>query len=71
MDSMFDALTEDRQMWIDAGLEKHLIIGKFRSSPCAWGDYSWMEYDKPFDCVYSHDKDQIVPGLITLTRMSK
>jgi hypothetical protein len=59
------------QMWVDAGLEKHLIIGKFRSSPCAWGDYSWMEYDKPFDCVYSYDKDQIVPGLITLRYTSK
>jgi hypothetical protein len=62
---------EYRQMWADAGLEKHRIIGKFRSSPCAGGDYSWMEYDKPFDCVYSHDKDQIVPGLITLTYTSK
>jgi hypothetical protein len=69
MDSMFDALTEDRQLWIDAGLEKHLIIGKFRSSPCARGDYSWMEYDEPFECVYSYDKNQKVPGLITLTHV--
>jgi len=66
MDSMFDALTEDRQLWIDAGLEKQRIIGKFRSSPCIQGYYSWMEYDEPFECIYSYDKNQILPGLITL-----
>jgi hypothetical protein len=69
MDSMFDGLTEDRQIWIDAGLENHLIIGKFRSSPCYSGDYSWMEYDKPFDCIYSCDPEKPVSGLITFKRI--
>jgi hypothetical protein len=64
MDSMLDS-EEDRKSWTDAGLEKHLIIGKFRSSPCARGDYSWMEYYEPFDCVYTEDSRDEVPGLIT------
>jgi hypothetical protein len=70
MDSMFYS-DEDRKPWIDAGLEKYRIIGKFRSSPCAQGDYSWMEYDEPFHCVYSYDKNQTVAGLITLTHLKK
>ena len=65
MDSMLNS-KEDRQIWTDAGLENHHIIGKFRSSPCAQGNYSWMEYYEPFDCVYSEDKGEEVPGLITL-----
>ena len=63
MDTMFDS-DEDRKPWIDAGLEKYLIIGKFRSSPCARGDYSWMEYYEPFECVYAEDKSENVAGLI-------
>jgi hypothetical protein len=27
-------------------------IGKFRSSPCARGDYYWMNIDKYFDMFY-------------------
>lgn len=63
MDSMLNS-KEDRQIWIDAGLENRAIIGKFRSSPCVQGKYSWMEYYEPFDCVYSEDKGEEVPGLI-------
>jgi len=70
MDSMFYS-DDDRKPWIDAGLEKHRIIGKFRSSPCARGDYSWMEYDEPFHCVYRYDENQTVAGLITLTHLKK
>ena len=29
------------------------LLGKFRSRPCASGNYSWMEYDEPFHCEYS------------------
>ena len=43
--------TDNRKLWKDKGLEKYLIIGKFRSSPCARGDYSWMEYDI-FECKH-------------------
>jgi hypothetical protein len=52
MDSMFEA-GYDREAWATAGLENHLVIGKFRSSPCASGNYSWMEYYEPFDCIYT------------------
>ncbi len=52
MDSMLDS-NEDLKMWKDAGLAKKLILGKFRSDPCFQGNYSWMEYDEPFDCIFT------------------
>lgn len=70
MDSMLDS-EEDRKSWTDAGLEKHLIIGKFRSSPCTRGDYSWMEYYEPFDCVYTEESSDEIPGLITFQYYNK
>jgi hypothetical protein len=66
LDSMFTN-KEDRKLWIKAGLEKHHSIGKFRSDPCASGDYSWMDYDEPFDCIYSETSEEI-KGLITLVQ---
>jgi hypothetical protein len=64
LDSMVDA-EADRLTWTSAGLAKHLIIGKFRSGPCASGNYSWMEYDEPFECTYSeNDHDNDVKGLV-------
>jgi hypothetical protein len=42
-------------------------IGKFRSDPCASGNYSWMEYDDEFQCEYSKIPENI-SGLITLTQ---
>ena len=48
-----DVFYDDRKIWKDNGLEKHLIIGKFRSSPCASGNYSWLDYDEPFQCIYT------------------
>jgi len=54
LDSMFDdVFYDDRKIWKDNGLEKHLIIGKFRSSPCASGNYSWLDYDEPFQYIYT------------------
>ena len=39
--------------WIAAGLRPGEHVGKFRSKPCASGDYSWMDYDNsPFDIIY-------------------
>ena len=66
LDSMF-ANNEDRELWIKAGLKNHHIIGKFHSDPCIQGEYSWMEYDEPFDCIYTETTDAI-KGLITLVR---
>lgn len=67
MDSMFgdDA---DCELWKAAGLEKHSIIGKFRSEPCIQGNYSWMEYYEPFDCIYSETYGE-VKGLITFIQL--
>ena len=66
MDSMFNDHS-DCDIWKTAGLGKHLIIGKFRSDPCASGNYSWMEYYEPFECVYSEiaNSGDEVKGLIT------
>ena len=39
--------------WIQDGFRVGYQIGKFRSKPCASGDYSWMDYDNsPFDIIY-------------------
>jgi hypothetical protein len=64
---LFD--TEDRKIWEDAGLAKHTIVGKFRSSPCASRNYSWMEYDEPFDCVYSECDNGEVKGQINFIKI--
>jgi hypothetical protein len=42
-------------------------IGKFRSDPCASGNYSWMEYDDEFECEYSKIPGNI-SGLITFIK---
>jgi hypothetical protein len=68
LNSMFTD-SEDREMWKKKGLGdyKYLNIGKFRSNPCASGNYSWMEYDdSPFECVYSKLEEPIenVDGLV-------
>lgn len=69
MDSMFYS-GPDCDLWTKAGLGKHTIIGKFRSQPCASGNYSWMEYDEPFHCTYSEIADEQVKGLILFTKSS-
>ena len=68
LQSMFET-KEDRQLWIDAGLDDMHIVGKFRSNPCYSGNYSWMEYYKPFDCVYTKLEvpENNVSGLITFS----
>jgi len=43
----------------------HGYIGKFRSNPCASGNYSWMETND-YKCVYSEPNENEVNGLITL-----
>lgn len=66
IDSMFSN-EDDRSAWKNAGLEKYLNVGKFRSDPCASGNYSWMEYYEPFDCIYTETSDK-VKGLITFVK---
>jgi hypothetical protein len=49
LDSMFyDDI--DQQRW--KGLERHTIVGKFWSKSSIFGEYSSMEYDEPFHCIY-------------------
>ncbi len=39
-------------------------IGKFRSNPCASGNYYWIE-DDLFNCVYSENAENDIIGLMT------
>jgi hypothetical protein len=62
----------DWKLWREGGLKWYVNLGKFRSDPCASGNYSWMEWEHIFDCVYSEcaptfdprTKEPIV-GLVT------
>jgi hypothetical protein len=60
---------EDWEPWNKKGfcVSRYSIIGKFRSDPCASGNYSWLEYDDPFECIYSELKEPIenASGLMT------
>lgn len=51
--SMFEHSSKDRQIWIEKGFEKYTNIGQFRSSPCASGNYSWIDYEDIFECIFS------------------
>jgi hypothetical protein len=64
---------EDRKLWDNNEELKHIIlIGKFRSDPCASGNYSWIGWDDTeclISCVYSeieNPKDKI-KGLMTFS----
>ena len=71
MHTMFNTV-EDMNLWFDKGLEKCVNIGKFRSSPCASGNYSWLDADDIFDCVYTElETENEVKGLITLSLKSQ
>lgn len=64
--------SEKRKIWNNKGLNSVVNIGKFRSQPCASGDYSWLDYDNIFDCVYSELSENLNPenkirGLITFS----
>jgi hypothetical protein len=61
---------EDRKLWdtLDNGRYKNITtIGKFRSNPCASGNYSWIDYDAIFDCLYSENSENIIKGVITFS----
>lgn len=65
MTTMFGIEQADQyRQWKDAGLQHYTYIGKFRSRPCAMGEYSWLENNKIFRCHYTQgDGDDY--GLIT------
>jgi hypothetical protein len=70
LDSMFYN-DEDSKIWKDQGLQKYHIVGKFRSDPCALGDFSWMEFnDGAFNCVYTEllSTEDGIKGHITFER---
>jgi hypothetical protein len=56
---------DDRKKWVERGWGKELYIGKFRSEPCIQGQYSWLESDKIFECIYSEESDKTI--LVTLS----
>ena len=69
MNSMFFN-SETRKIWIDNGLDYMILVGKFRSTPCASGNYVWMEYDRtPFNCEYTEieNPENNIKGLMTIT----
>ena len=62
----------DYKPWREGALKWYVNLGKFRSDPCASGNYSWMEWEDIFDCVYSECAPVLDPrtkgpvvGLIT------
>lgn len=65
MDSMFEFGTEESKIWKERKLEKYHTIGKFRSKPCISGEYSFMEYDEPFICIYTTNPERKIKGTIT------
>jgi len=78
LNSMFNETT-DYNDWTEYfgknsfGFTKYALVGKFRSKPYSLGNYSWMEYEEPFQCVYSRgDSDNNgVNGLITYSLMNE
>jgi hypothetical protein len=61
---------EDRKLWDENDKLKHVtLIGKFRSRPCASGNYSWLEYEGLYDCVYSELDEPVdsVKGVMTFS----
>lgn len=44
---------EDYDIWKEKNMTKYINIGKFRSNPCASGNYSWLDYEDIFQCTYS------------------
>lgn len=71
LDSMFQNRI-DQDQWNEyfgkdsIGLSKYVLVGKFRSKPDYFGNYSYMENDEPFQCKYSTlETNDYIQGLIT------
>jgi hypothetical protein len=57
----------DYSLWKENEPEFHgNLLGKFRSKPCVFGNYSWMEYDEPFYCDFNtiEPDENNISGLI-------
>lgn len=61
---------EDIELWKNNGLSDIIQIGSFRSTPCASGNYSWMESDNFFRCTYSKIKNSQdgITGMISFMK---
>lgn len=78
LNSMFRE-TKDYKDWTEyfgknsMGFTKYALVGKFRSKPCAWGNYSWMEYEEPFSLFYSKEDPDVngIDGLMTYSLMNQ
>lgn len=57
---------EKRQIWKDNNLGYITNIGKFSCSPCASGNYSWLDYDM-FICEYSYNSEDEIKNSITFS----
>jgi hypothetical protein len=61
---------DDIKIWSDnAKMKNVILVGKFSSNPCAVGNYSWLEYEGIYDCVYSKLEDPLekIKGLMTFS----
>ena len=71
LNAMFESL-DDRNIWKEKGLDlnKHITIGTFQSNRSASGNYSWMEHDSVFECIYTElsDSNDDIKGLITFSQ---
>jgi hypothetical protein len=58
MDSEFEDMS-DRKIWQENGFGHYFMIGKFCSYPNIQGNYSWMEHEEDFDCLFIPSKNPI------------
>ena len=63
---------EDRKIWNqNEDIKDVVLIGKFRSTCCLSGNYSWLEQDGLFECKFSELETPIenVKGVMTFSLM--
>ena len=80
---VFDGLSSFRSKTVNAGMKLVLhstvgewiisddtfcYIGKFRSDPGASGNYSWLDDQSDYECVYSETNENNIIGLITFSK---
>ena len=49
--------------------DKYCYIGKFTSKPSFLGNYSWIDNENEFQCVYSETNENDIVGLITFSKI--
>ena len=80
---VFDGLSSFTSKTVNAGMklvlhstvgewtisdDKFCYIGKFRSEPGASGNYSWLDDQNDYECVYSEINENNIIGLITFSK---